>query len=100
MSKSISHFTRLRRLAVAIATIPLVLPASAFAESPWEHAVRVLSESMTGPIARGLSLVAIVVGGLGYAFDGGTDHKRTMAGLILGCGMALGAASFITWLFQ
>jgi type IV secretion system protein TrbC len=87
------------RVGITVAITLFILPASAFAEPPWERAVRVLSDSFTGPIARGLSLVAIVVGGLVYAFDTG-DSKRVVAGLIFGCGMALGAASFMTWLFQ
>ena len=98
MSTSSPYFTRLRSLTIAVATMLLILPASAFAESPWERAVRVLSESMTGPIARGLSLVAIVMGGLVYAFDTG-DSKRVMAGILFGCGMALAAPSFLIWLF-
>ena len=100
MSKNFFNSAPSRSTVTTAVAILLAFPALAFAESPWEYAVRMLTESVTGPIARGLSLVAIVVGGLGYAFDGGTDHKRTMAGIILGCGMALGAASFVTWLFQ
>src|SRR5438067_7628529 len=66
--------------------------------SPWEQAVNVLQQSFTGPIAKGLSLVAIVVGGLMFAFSEG-GSKRTLAGIIFGLGMALGAVSFMNWLF-
>ena len=52
----------------------------------------------TGPIARGLSLIAIVVGGLMFAFGEG-GSKRTLAGIIFGLGMAMGAANFLAWLF-
>ena len=31
--------------------------------SPWLQAIDVLQQAFTGPIARGLSLIAIVVGG-------------------------------------
>ena len=54
---------------------------------------------MTGPIARGLSLVAIVVGGLMFAFGEG-GSKKAMAGLVFGLGMALSAANFLDWMFQ
>ena len=66
--------------------------------SPWEHAVDVLQAAFTGPIARGLSLVSIVIGGLTFAFDEG-NSKRTVAGIIFGVGMAIGAANFMIWLF-
>ena len=46
----------------------------------------------------GLSLIAIVVGGLMFAFGEG-GSKRTLAGIIFGLGMAMGAANFLAWLF-
>jgi type IV secretory pathway VirB2 component (pilin) len=66
--------------------------------SPWEQAVLVLQTAFTGPIARGLSLVAIVVGGLLFAFGEG-DSKRMLAGIVFGVGMAIGAVNFMNWLF-
>ncbi len=69
-----------------------------FAQSPWENAVTVLQTAFTSTIARGLSLVAIVVGGLMFAFGEG-DSKRMMAGILFGVGMAIGAVNFMTWLF-
>jgi len=75
-----------------------VLATPSFAASPWENAVSALQASFTGPIARGLSLVAIVVGGLMFAFGEG-DSKRMLAGILFGVGMAIGAVSFMAWLF-
>ena len=69
-----------------------------YAQSPWENAVSVLQASFTGPIARGLSLVSIVIGGLMYAFGDG-DSKRMLAGIVFGVGMAIGAVNFMAWLF-
>ena len=66
--------------------------------SPWENAVQVLQTSFTGPLARGLSLVAIVVGGVMFAFGEG-QSKRVLAGIIFGVGMAIGAVNFMAWLF-
>ena len=66
--------------------------------SPWVDAVNVLEATFTGPIARGLSLVAIVVGGLMFAFGEG-GSKRALAGIIFGVGMAIGAVNFMNWLF-
>ena len=81
------------------ALIPFLWAACpAYAQSPWENAVDVLRTSFTGTIARGLSLVAIVVGGLMFAFGEG-DSKRTLAGIVFGVGMAIGAVNFMNWLF-
>ena len=66
--------------------------------SPWLQAIDVLQAAFTGPIARGLSLIAVVVGGLMFAFGEG-GSKKALAGIIFGLGMAMGAASFLAWLF-
>ena len=80
----------------------LVLASNAFAQaagtSPWENAVNVLQQAFTGPIAKGLALVAIVVGGLTFAFGEGAG-KKTFAGIVFGLGMAVLAVNFLSWLF-
>jgi type IV secretory pathway VirB2 component (pilin) len=50
------------------------------------------------PTARGLSLVAIVVAGLTFAFGEG-GSKRVLAGVLFGVGMAIAAVNFLSWLF-
>src|SRR5579871_409903 len=67
-------------------------------QDPWEQAVQVLQTAFTGSIAKGLSLVAIVVGGLLFAFGEG-QSKKALAGIIFGVGMAIGAVNFMAWLF-
>ncbi len=88
-----------RRSALTFAAC-MLLADDVFAQStsPWENAVQVLQTAFTGPIATGLALVAIVVGGLMFAFGEG-GAKRTMAGVIFGVGMAIGAVNFMAWLF-
>ncbi len=87
---------RLGRLALVALALPQVMLAQTV--SPWLQAVTVLQAAFTGPIARGLSLIAIVIGGLMFAFGEG-GSKRAMAGLIFGVGMAIGAVNFMQWLF-
>jgi type IV secretion system protein TrbC len=90
-----------RRGALAIGST-LATAGSVFAQahgnSPWENAVNVLQTAFTGPIAKGLALVAIVVGGLTFAFGEG-GGKKTFAGIVFGLGMAVLAVNFLTWLF-
>jgi type IV secretion system protein TrbC len=88
----------LLRAAFAVA-MTLILAGSASAQtgtSPWENAVNVLQQAFTGTIAKGLSLVAIVVGGLTFAFGEG-GSKRTFAGIVFGIGMAVLAVKFRCW---
>jgi len=75
-----------------------IASAQAVGNSPWENAVNVLQQSFTGPIAKGLALIALVIGGLTFAFGEG-GAKRTFAGIVFGIGMAVLAVNFLTWLF-
>ena len=89
----------LRVLAMLLAAVAVMQPTIlAQGTSPWVDAVNNLSTAFTGPIARGLALVSIVIGGLMFAFGEG-GSKSALAGIIFGLGMALGAANFITWMF-
>ena len=82
--------------AALLAQTAPVVPASGV--SPWLNAVDVLTTAFTGPLARGLSLISIVIGGLMFAFGEG-GSKKALAGIVFGLGMAMGAANFLTWLF-
>jgi type IV secretion system protein TrbC len=86
---------------LTVLAIGLLLASPVFAQganSPWENAVNVLMQAFTSTIARGLSLVAIVVAGLTFAFGEG-GSKRVLAGVLFGVGMAIAAVNFIAWLF-
>ena len=85
-------------LAVALASLLWAPSLFAQAASPWENAVNLLEISFTGPLARGLSLIAIVIGGLMFAFGEG-QSKKVFAGIVFGLGIALGAVNFMSWLF-
>lgn len=76
----------------------LLLPTVALAQSPWERAASNLEQTFTGPLARSLALVAIVIGGLMFMFGEG-GAKRQISGIVFGGGLALFAAQFLTWLF-
>ena len=93
------RFKKVSRQALAVAAgLLLAAPAFAQANSPWENAVNVLMQAFTSTIARGLSLVAIVVSGLTFAFGEG-GSKRVLAGVLFGVGMAIAAVNFMAWLF-
>ena len=88
------------RLSVAVSTVALVVMSSQmlFAQSPWQRAATNLELAFTGPIARSLSLVAIVIGGLTCMF-GEAGAKRAISGIVFGGGLALFAGQFLLWLF-
>jgi type IV secretory pathway VirB2 component (pilin) len=90
---------RLRLLTIAvIAAVVVVSQATLSAQAPWERAANNLALTFTGPLARSLALVSIVIGGLMFMF-GEAGAKRQISGIVFGGGLALFAGQFLTWLF-
>ena len=99
MSASFVGMVR-RRSAVlsCVALALLLLPVAPYAQSPWERAALNLESTFTGPLARSLALVSIVIGGLMFMFGEG-GAKRQISGIVFGGGLALFAGQFLAWLF-
>lgn len=87
----------LRQLWIILIAL-LVFSRATFAQSPWERAAANLETSFTGPLARSLALVAIVIGGLMFMF-GEAGAKRQISGIVFGGGLCLFAVQFLAWLF-
>ena len=98
VARILRHLPALRGVSVAVFTAVLLAPAVLFAQAPWERAASNLERTFTGPLARSLALVAIVLGGLMFMF-GEQGAKRQISGIVFGGGLALFAAQFLTWLF-
>lgn len=88
-----------RSTCVLLVALLFYMPHALLAQSPWEDAAERLAETFTGTLAIALSLVAIAVGGFVMMFGDGAA-KRTLAGLIAGVAMAVGATRFFNWLFR
>ena len=100
-SSSETAARRWRLLPVILVFVAAVLlwPLDALAQgSPWERAASNLEFTFTGPLARSLALVSIVLGGLMFMF-GESGAKRQISGIVFGGGLALFATQFMTWLF-
>ena len=93
-----SRFRSLLRRSMPVVLMLLLAVAASAQSDPWSNAATRLAQIFTGTIARGFSLVAIVVGGLSLAFSEG-GGRRALGGLVFGCGLAMGATQFLTWLF-
>src|SRR5258705_11577408 len=85
-------------LCLLIAIAVLLATAAAAAQSLWERAALNLAATFTGPLARSLSLVAIVIGGLKFMF-GETGDNRQIYSIVISVGMVLFESKILTWLF-
>ena len=99
MSASFVRMVRRRSAVLSCVALALfLLPVALSAQAPWERAANNLATTFTGPLARALALVAIVIGGLMFMFGEG-GAKRQISGIVFGGGLALFAGQFLAWLF-
>lgn len=77
----------------------LLVPVAAFAQgSPFDTGFNAIQGLFTGTIAKVASLVAIVIGGYGFA-HGEPGAKKALAGVAAGTGIAVMAVNVLSWLW-
>jgi type IV secretion system protein VirB2 len=84
--------------AIILALLFLV-PMVAMAQgSPFDTGFNAIQSLFTGTIAKVASLVAIVIGGYGFA-HGEPGAKKALAGVAAGTGIAVMAVNVLSWLW-
>ncbi len=87
-----------RPIAVILALL-LLVPVAALAQgSPFDTGFNAIQSLFTGTIAKVASLVAIVIGGYGFA-HGEPGAKKALAGVAAGTGIAVLAVNVLSWLW-
>ena len=61
---------------------------------PWEAPLEQILDSVTGPIARVIGALAIIVTGFAFSFSEGGTGARKMFGVVLGLSIVFAATSF------
>lgn len=91
---------RLTRPTLSLFVLLIVFPALAHAQSgsPFDTGFTAIQTLFTGTIAKVASLVAIVIGGYGFA-HGEPGAKKALAGVAAGTGIAVLAVNVLTWLW-
>jgi len=84
----------------AVVLLFLVMPVAALAQggSPFDSGFTAIQALFTGTIAKVASLVAIVIGGYGFA-HGEPGAKKALAGVAAGTGIAVLAVNVLSWLW-
>jgi type IV secretion system protein VirB2 len=89
---------RVRPIIVVLALF-LLMPVAALAQgSPFDTGFTAIQRLFTGTIAKVASLVAIVIGGYGFA-HGEPGAKKALAGVAAGTGIAVLAVNVLSWLW-
>jgi type IV secretory pathway VirB2 component (pilin) len=88
------------RLTAVTCTLIVVMPVAALAQggSPFDTGFTAIQSLFTGTIAKVASLVAIVIGGYGFA-HGEPGAKKALAGVAAGTGIAVLAVNVLSWLW-
>jgi type IV secretory pathway VirB2 component (pilin) len=92
---------RASRVSTAVITLLLLAPVVAHAQaagSPFDTGFTALQNLFTGTIAKVASLIAIVIGGYGFA-HGEPGAKKALAGVAAGTGIAVLAVNVLSWLW-
>jgi type IV secretory pathway VirB2 component (pilin) len=89
---------RVRPIIVVLALF-FLMPVAALAQgSPFDTGFTAIQRLFTGTIAKVASLVAIVIGGYGFA-HGEPGAKKALAGVAAGTGIAVLAVNVLSWLW-
>ncbi len=87
------------RLTAVTFTLFFVMPVAGLAQnSPFDTGFTAIQSLFTGTIAKVASLVAIVIGGYGFA-HGEPGAKKALAGVAAGTGIAVLAVNVLSWLW-
>jgi type IV secretory pathway VirB2 component (pilin) len=89
-----------RACPTVLLTLLVVMPVAALAQggSPFDTGFTAIQSLFTGTIAKVASLVAIVIGGYGFA-HGEPGAKKALAGVAAGTGIAVLAVNVLSWLW-
>ena len=85
--------------ALMVLSVLILAPLAAHAQgSPFDTGFNAIQGLFTGTIAKVASLVAIVIGGYGFA-HGEPGAKKALAGVAAGTGIAVMAVNVLSWLW-
>ena len=100
-----SRLKRRSQTVVIGAGIALMLASPAWASGsgtamPWEGPLTTIMNSLAGPVAKAVGVIAIVLTGLGFAFAEGGSAMRKGVGIVFGLAIAFTATTFVTSFFN
>ena len=104
--RSLQSLNGRAQTAVLGAFVALTLAAPAFAGTtggtamPWETPLQTIQDSLSGPVAKAIGVIAIVLTGLGFAVAESGSVVRKGIGIVFGLAIAFTATTFMTSFFN
>lgn len=92
---------KLHQLYVTLIITFFVMPSvyAAATGLPWESPLQKILDSISGPVAKILGVLAIIIAGFGIAFGESGGGMRRIFQIVLGLSIAFTASSLIVNLF-
>jgi type IV secretory pathway VirB2 component (pilin) len=105
VSSAPRRFGRAAQSAMLAAGVGLLLASPAWAAGggtamPWEGPLTTVMQSLSGPVAKAVGIIAIVLTGLGFAFAEGGSAMRKGIGIVFGLAIAFTATTFVSTFFN
>ena len=89
--------SRRKLIQLSVLTVVLLAAADAFAAGsgmPWESPLEKILDSVTGPVAKVLGVLAIALTGLAMANSEGGGFMKKLLNVVMGLCIAFSATSF------
>jgi len=80
-------------------TMGTTFAAQAGGALPWQSPLQKIQASISGPVAKTLAVIVIVIAGLGVAFGESGSGTRRIMQIVFGLAIAFGAATIVASLY-
>ena len=82
------------QLAVAAIVLTPTMALASGTGMPWETPLQNVLDSLTGPVAKAIAIIAIVLTGLGFAMGETGGTMRRLCGIVFGIAIAFAASQW------
>jgi len=86
---------------LALVSNALALASTSTTGLPWETPLQTVQQSLTGPVAAGISVVGIAAGGMALVFGGElSEFAKRSCYAVIATGVIVGAGTIMSTLFS
>ena len=99
LSKLLKRLSSLNYISLILLTFIVTNSYASSTGLPWESPLEKILASLTGPVAKILGVIAIVLAGFGIAFGEAGSGMRRVFQVVLGLSIAFTASTLVVSLF-
>ncbi|MCX7122106.1 MAG: TrbC/VirB2 family protein [Gammaproteobacteria bacterium] len=101
LRKTSPHLTRIYQFCFLLLATPYAFADDGSGQSmPWVGPLQMIMDSISGPVAKIVGTIAIIIAGFGIAFGESGSGVRRLFQIVFGLAIAFTAASIVATVFQ